>query len=119
MTIQVLGHGMNDQVSAQVEGTLIDWSHESVVHDHQAIRTSSMNSGADGLNVSDAKRRVGRRFDPNESGFRAQGSKNAFGTLHVNHADLNPGILGGDSVHEPIGTAVDVVDGDDMSTRPE
>ena len=115
MAIDVLCDGVDDDVSAQVEGLLHVGRQESVVHyDEDAVLVGDRDDMAD---VDEAQRGVGGRFDPDE----ARVLVDVLGDVDFNfrgEGDFDAVRLG--NLREvAVGAAVDVRYGDDVGSGGE
>ncbi len=102
---------MEDDVGAELEGTLEVRGGEGVVDDeHGAGCVGDLGDGGD---VGDAHQRIGRRLDEHGDGPIAHGGAHGFGISRVDVAEAEAQVAQ-EAIEEAEGAAVDVLSADDV-----
>lgn len=104
MAVDVLGHGVYDNIGAVVEGVLHIRRHEGVVNNHHDA--AGVGGGGDGADVDETEGGVGRRLDPDQLG----GVGNVLADVDFDlRSECDFDAVGlGDLREIPVGAAVDV-----------
>ncbi len=116
VAVDILGHGVHDDVGAVVERVLEVWRHEGVVHnDHDAVL---VRDGRDIADVDEAESWVAWGFDPDQACLVGA---DQFGDVALDaggEGDLDA-VGSGDLGEIAMGAAVDVGDGDNVGASGE
>ena len=78
---QILGRAVNHQVGPELDRPLQIGGGEGIIHGQQA--TAVVRQRGDRGDIDDLEQRVGRRFDPDELGGRAQDRGESFGARRL------------------------------------
>jgi hypothetical protein len=113
VAVDVLGHGVDDDIGAVVERVLDVGAHEGVVDDNE--NAMAVGDLGNGLDIDQAEGGVGGGLDPDELGLRTDE------VLDVKLNGRREGHLnavgGGDLGEVAVGTTVDIGDRDNVGSR--
>ena len=112
MATDVLGAGVSDDVSTEVERVLVDRGHESVVNDEES--TVRLGALGEGLNIEYLKGRVSGSLEPDHSCVGTQLFLELVDIAEILESDLNVGVRSKDGTKVSLGTAIDVIDNEDV-----
>ena len=107
VTVDILGHGVNDDISAVVERVLNIGAHEGVVDDNKdAIAVGNVSNG---LDIDQTEGGVGRGFDPDELGLFWANQTLDLSLDGGRESDIDA-VGGGNLGEVSVGTTVDIGD---------
>ncbi len=109
MTVDVLGDGVNDEVSAEVQGLLEVRGHESVVNDEEDVARLADSSNS--LDVRDLQSGVSGGLEPHELGLVGDGSLELTSNVEVNEGEGGVAGNSSDATEVALSATVDIIDG--------
>lgn len=116
MTVDVLSDGVDDDIGTVVQRVLNVGAQEGVIDDNQD--TVLVGHGSDLLDIDQAEGGVGGGFDPDQLGLVGADEllDVEFDARRESHLDT----MGGGNLGEvPVGSTIDIGDGDDVRARGE
>lgn len=129
VAVHVLGCGVHDNIGTEVKRSLekklrnqqgqrertygIVAREEGVVNTDDDVLVDGVDLFSNGLDVTDAEKRVGHELEPNHLGVWLDGGNNVVGIADIDHSELDS-VLGGDFVEVTVSSAVKIISGDSM-----
>ena len=107
---------MDDEVNAKFNGFQEIGRGKGVINGRQQVMFFSYVHGH--LKVNDIQQRVRGRLQPQQPGVRSNGGFNIAAAVHAHESKFNSE-TSHHVLEEPVGTAVDIVTGDDVVTGAE
>ena len=117
VTIYVFGDAVVYNVGTLEERGGVEWREESVVDENEGFGGMGFGEADDSWDIYQAKGRIGGRLDPHKLGIRAESGEDGIVILvlkvHVRTGDTL--VLACNALDKSVGSAVDVVDAEDVS----
>jgi len=117
VTTDVLGDGVGDDISTEVEGVLVDGGEEGVVDNEEDA--SSLEGVSNLSNVVDFEGGVGGGLEPDNLGVGSDFLLEVLDVEEASEGHLDVGVLGQDFSQVSLGTTVHIVDAEDVVTGLE